>query len=185
MSTTELVATTVESPAVVRINELHTQFVAIGRRNTEQVIAQINIAREIGLLLIGEKERLRGGWKESFAEKGANVCPFRFSYGTAKNYMRVAKLCPDKVTSLPEGVRVLSDIFRMSGALPDPAGRNEGQRRGDPVDMVFQTAGRFLERFERVRGTRPVSEWPEGQKEELRAKLEPLVAVYRELIGEG
>lgn len=181
----------IENPVAFKINECHSEFVALGRRNAESIVAQINKAREIGLLLKAEQERLRElrkdgasipPWKKCFAENGATDCPFLFSHSTAKNYMRVSDLLADPIETLPEGVRVLTDIFRMSDALPAPE-REEGQTAHDPGFFgrsVKQVNG-FLALLGKWKESEPVDNWSPQQREDMKAQLQPVMEFYQSL----
>lgn len=181
----------IENPAAVKINECHAEFIALGKRNAEGVVEQINKAREIGNYLKAEQERLRelrrGGasippWKKCFTEKGATGCTFQFSYSTAVNYIRLADLLPEPIQSLPEGARVLTDIFRMSSALPAPE-RQEAQQAHDPGFFgrsVKQVNG-FLALLGKWRESEPVDSWSDRQKEDMKMQLKPVVEFYQAL----
>jgi hypothetical protein len=186
--------TAITSPAAALINERHAQFVALGKRNADGVVEQINLAREIGIYLKGERDLLKKArdedgnrvrWQSQFATaegKSNTDVRFNFDYMTGHRYIRVADLLPDQITSLPEGVRVLSDVFRMSAELPAPE-RGNGEKSHDPgyFGKAVKHVTGLLGIFGKWREVEPIEQWPEKRKEDMRAQLKPAVELYNAL----
>lgn len=181
--------------AAEHINECHAEFIRLGHRNAKGIVEQINKAREIGEYLKAEQGRMKElrkngvsipPWKQHFAEKGETDFTFQFTYKTATNYIRVSDLLEEPITSLPDGVRVLTDIFRMSNELPEPEGH--GQQTAHAPEYlgraVKQITG-FLSAFAKWRETEPLEKWSDEQKAEVANQLRPVVELYRKLEGDA
>lgn len=174
-----------QAATIERINACHKEFVELGQRNATGLVEQINKAREIGLLLIDEKAKCRHGeWQIKFQSakgKSKTDFTFEFDYMTGHNHIKVAKALPEPITSLPEGVRVLTDIYRGMGALPDPE-EQEGRRpRLEFLDRATKQVGVAMEVIGKWKAKTPVGQWTDRQREAVREQLQPLVELYNEL----
>lgn len=184
----------IEESIVSKINECHQEFLAIGQRNVEGIVEQINKAREIGIYLQGFKEELKKTrdengnrilWEKQFSStrgKSETNFTFGFDYRTGHNYIRVAKILPEPITSLPEGVRVLSDVFRMSNALPEPEGRGaETAHEPEFFSKTVKHLSGFLATVSKWREGEPLEKWSAKRREDLRDQIRPVVEFYEAL----
>ncbi len=174
-----------QAATIERINVCHAEFAELGQRNSTGLVEQINKARETGILLQDEKAKCpHGSWKtkfRSFRGKVQTSFDFDFDYETGRNFVSVAKALPEPITTLPEGVRVLTDIYRGMNALPDPK-EQEGRRpRLEFLDRASKQVGVALEVIGKWRAKTPVEQWTDRQREAVREQLQPLVELYNEL----
>lgn len=182
------IETAIISPVIDHIHTCYSQFIELGQRNSEGLVAQINKAREIGVLLIAEKAKCkRGEWQPKFStakgKSNTNVT-FRFDYITGRRFIKVAEAFHEPISSLPEGVRVLTDVYRGAGILPDPE-EQEGRRpRLEFLDRASKQIGVALEAIGKWRAKTPVEQWTDRQREAMREQLQPLVELYGELEGD-
>ena len=163
-----------------KINECHDEFIALGRRNVKGLIDQINKARELGLLLNEAKTTARN-FTHLFNDRGEeSQTRFTFSYQCGLNYIKVARLLAEPITTLPEGVRVLTDVFRMSNALPAPDGHGE-QQSHDPgyLGKVVGYTAKTMALVAKWKGD--VNKWNPDVRAALKAEIQPMVALYETL----
>ncbi|HWL53855.1 MAG TPA: hypothetical protein VNQ90_15555 [Chthoniobacteraceae bacterium] len=177
------------SPEVDRINACYGEFLKLGKRNASGLIEQINKARETGILLQGAKAKCRHGeWKlrfKTYKGKGRTNSTFEFDYSTACNFMRVAKALPEPIIRLPEGIRVLTDIYRGMGALPDPEERAGSRPRLEYVSRASKRVNELVVIISKWRETKPLEQWTAQERETIKDQIKPIAELYRELEEES
>jgi len=153
-----------------RINSLHDESCDDSALN-EALVRKVNKCRDCGVELIALSKKMRGGFKAAFSQKG-NQLPFRFSYETAKIYMRIAKANPNPISSLPDAVRCLKDAWIASGGLPAPQGHGHQALHtfdfiGGINKKIFSLRTLWGNEVKKI----PLEQWDEDRKEAAREEL--------------
>lgn len=129
-----------QTAIVSKINEAYRDFVELGERATECVVAFTNKAREIGL----ELRTLRANtphreWKQLAFDMAGGEPRLGFKVRDGKVFMRLADRFPDPATDMVEAVSGLKDVLMLQGALPFPDGHGEQRLHDrDPIALIVR-----------------------------------------------
>lgn len=183
--------TELQTSTTASINEAFSRFHALGERNRDGLIDQINAAREIGMHLEGEKKKTpHGQWLLRFRSCNGKVATdyqYEFSYELGKLFMRLYRGMQDVIYSLPDAVCSLKDMMVAVGALPQSQ-RGEQKRHGPKgwFAELVEVAMELDEVTNREFRKRPLIEWPIPEVEQLEEQLRPLAQKHadaRALLG--
>lgn len=170
---------------VEKINQAHVQCQGWAAKLAASALGSINAARETGLYLLELQNQIpRGNWTELFTGRKAGPSPqIHFSHDTARQYIKLANAMPEPIKNLPDGVRYLTDMLRVTGVLPEIEGH--GEQTSHEPRSPFQELTKFASELQGCLSlwskAKPVEEWTPDLKSQVKRQLEPLVKFYQQL----
>jgi len=171
-----------EEALVREINAEHRHVVTEAEKVKQSIIASVNAAIRCGLLLLKAKQDIRRAhghgqwliWIKNHLDCSADTCQL---------YMRLAKIKGGPITDLKEGISCLKDVMIEAGVLPAPDGHGL-QERIIPDAFLSRSVrfvGQWREEWMKEIAVRPVTHWPDHERQKLKVQLEPLVLIYKQL----
>lgn len=171
---------------IEKINASHGQIESCIQGLIEAIVLSINKARETGLYLIElQDQTAHGKWLSLFRTKANPQGPISFNDVTASRWIRLARALPNPVTkqTLPEGVRHVTDMLRVVHALPEPQGHGDqtAHEARSPFQALVKFAGEIQGCLAMWRKAKPIDQWDDDLKSQVKSQLEPLVKFYKSL----
>lgn len=129
-----------------------------------------------GALLNKAKDELRHGefmpWVEEHLPE--------ITHATAQRWMKLAQFAETHADRLDEAATV-RQAYILAGILPEPESSSGSGDSGAGGDAYLTYLVRSATHISARLSQRPISQWQAEEREVLRARLEPLVNIYKQL----
>jgi hypothetical protein len=134
----QLQLSSLQTEILSKINEAYREFVELGDRATECVVAFTNKGREIGLELHTLRANTgRHVFEQLAFDMGDGEPRLPFKAEEVKLFSRLADRLPEPAGDMISAVSSLKDVLMLQGALPFPEGHGAQRLHDrDPIALI-------------------------------------------------
>ncbi|MBA2434876.1 MAG: hypothetical protein H0W34_00945 [Pyrinomonadaceae bacterium] len=169
---------------VEHVNRSYADFVAAGDAASAKLLAVVNKGREIGVYLKSLKAKHRAWEQLALPNLTTKPTPGKLAFPVsyAKSFIRLAERLKQPAETAADAISSLKEVMILQGELDLPQGH--GRQRIHDTDHVSELVKILMnaqQTFNKyLRGEIPG--WSKQRRDDLRAQLEPIVAIYN-LLG--